>query len=209
MNIDFVMYLNLSYDNINSYDLSKYLKYVDWHTDCVFFTYKPGNERYQLLHYLASVLPEGSMIADVGTYRGYSSVALATANSKNTVITYDIEDCLPSDKKTCKDLPNVVFKLMNCFDDMETILKAKLISLDIDPHDGIQEKKFMDILKANNYKGIVVFDDIYLNMGMNQFWKSLECKKYDVTPIGHMTGTGLIIPEDYSLTSSSCVMTVV
>jgi predicted O-methyltransferase YrrM len=42
-----------------------------------------------------------------------------------------------------------------------------LILLDIDPHDGIQEAKFLDILRRIQYQGIVIMDDIHLNPAMD------------------------------------------
>ena len=45
-----------------------------------------------------------------------------------------------------------------------------------------------------------MWDDIYLNEGMINFWNHVqtEFKTYDLTSIGHFSGTGLI---DYSLKS--------
>ena len=82
---------------------------------------------------------------------------------------------------------------MDINNETEEVLKsAKIILLDIDPHDGIQEKKFTDYLKKINYQGYVLCDDIFLNEGMKNWWESLDVEKYDVTEIGHMTGTGII-----------------
>jgi hypothetical protein len=38
-----------------------------------------------------------------------------------------------------------------------------------------------------------MFDDIHLNSEMSNFWDGLENEKYDLTDIGHHTGTGIAI----------------
>jgi hypothetical protein len=38
-----------------------------------------------------------------------------------------------------------------------------------------------------------MFDDIHLNNEMSNFWNALKNEKYDLTHIGHHTGTGIAI----------------
>jgi hypothetical protein len=38
-----------------------------------------------------------------------------------------------------------------------------------------------------------MFDDIHLNNEMSYFWNALKNEKYDITEIGHHTGTGIAI----------------
>jgi hypothetical protein len=78
-------------------------------------------------------------------------------------------------------------------EDSETIKGCKLILLDIDPHDGIQETVFTNKLANINYKGFIICDDIHLNIGMRNWWNSLNVEKYDLTDIGHMSGTGMLV----------------
>jgi hypothetical protein len=75
------------------------------------------------------------------------------------------------------------------------IIQSKMIILDVDPHDGFQEKDFLQKLIERNYQGIVVVDDIHLNIEMKQFWDNipLNIKKVDVTHLGHHSGTGIIV----------------
>jgi hypothetical protein len=43
-----------------------------------------------------------------------------------------------------------------------------------------------------DYKGYVFCDDIHLNHNMENWWQSVKIEKYDITDIGHFSGTGLI-----------------
>ena len=57
---------------------------------------------------------------------------------------------------------NVISPLIN-HKDRKLMLSASLISLDVDPHDGRQEVEFYNFFVENDWKGIMVCDDI--NMG--------------------------------------------
>ena len=41
-----------------------------------------------------------------------------------------------------------------------------------------------------------MLDDIKLNTGMYDFWNNIEEEKYDLSDIGHETGTGLVNLSD-------------
>lgn len=154
-------------------------------------------EHYKLLNYLSSLF-ENELILDLGTRDGLSALVLSK-NLKNNVISYDI---LPKSKEISKFekiIPNCLFKQKNIFDeDIYLIKKARLIFLDLDPHDGVQEQKFFDILEKINFKGIIILDDIsaentyFYFPEMKQFWNNIKQKKYDVTKYGHGSGTGLV-----------------
>ena len=49
-------------------------------------------------------------------------------------------------------------------------------------------------LKENNYRGFVICDDIwYFNEMRNNFWYKIEDEfKYDLTDLGHWSGTGVV-----------------
>jgi hypothetical protein len=60
-------------------------------------------------------------------------------------------------------------------------------------------------LKQNDYKGIIIYDDIYLKKGhavdgfdtttndMVEFWNKIPNEyKIDLTHVGHWSGTGLV-----------------
>ena len=149
---------------------------------------KHEKEHYRLLTYLSKT-NDNILIIDAGTSQGHSCLALAQ-NLKNKVITYDIMD---KNFPFFNEYKNIEFKKLDINQETpETIKSAKLIILDIDPHDGRQEKIFTDYLIKINYKGYVLCDDIHLNQGMKDWWNSILIEKHDVTEVGHFSGTGLI-----------------
>jgi len=150
-----------------------------------------GGEHYKLLSYLSNLF-ENEIILDLGTRDGLSALVLSK-NNKNKIITYDL---LPKPKEMTqfeKLIPNCEFKQMNIFDESNDIIKSsKLIFLDLDPHDGIQELAFMQRLELINYEGIVICDDIEWFPAMARWWKEIKQTKYNITKYGHGSGTGII-----------------
>ena len=169
-------------DKVLSQDISFYLDEVsiDWPE-------RPG-EHYRLLTYLTKKL-NGIRIIDAGTYRGLSCLALSQ-NINNTVYTYDIE---PKDIQFLSNKDNVIVKTLDINVEKDSaILCCPLILLDVDPHDGMQEQAFTDKLAKIGYTGFLICDDINLNSPMRHWWDSIQYPKYDITPIGHMHGTGIV-----------------
>lgn len=150
-----------------------------------------NGEHYKLLSFFSRIF-ENEVFLDLGTRDGLSALVLSK-NQKNKVYTYDLLP-KPLEMKNFEHLiPNCEFKQMNIFDeDLETIKSSKVIFLDLDPHDGIQEKRFMQILEQINYKGIVICDDIEWFPAMSQWWNEIKQQKYNVTKFGHGSGTGII-----------------
>jgi predicted O-methyltransferase YrrM len=150
-----------------------------------------NGEHYKLLSYLSNLF-ENEVILDLGTRDGLSALILSK-NNKNKVITYDLLP-KPNEMTQFEELiPNCEFKQMNVFDESNEIIKtSKLIFLDLDPHDGIQELKFMQLLESINYEGIVICDDIEWFPAMAKWWSGVRQTKYNVTKYGHGSGTGII-----------------
>lgn len=149
-----------------------------------------GGEHYQLLTYLTFIFDD-IFILDVGTNWGDSAICLSQ-NTKNKVITYDIEHIW--DYPFANNFKNLEFKLMDINKENEDVIKsAKLIFLDI-AHDGFQEQIFTDFLSRIDYRGYVFVDDIHIPWSpqMKVWWDSIKVEKYDLTEIGHSWGTGLI-----------------
>jgi predicted O-methyltransferase YrrM len=155
-----------------------------------------GKEHHQLLAALSRQLPKGSVALDVGTYMGASAAALAS-NPDVTVHTYDIFDNLRWQAKSIRDLRNVVIHVedgSNAFT-KENLDGVKLILIDVDPHDGVQEKVMIDKLLRAEYKGLLLLDDIHLNPQMQALWDWIPSNlaKYDATVFGHHSGTGVVL----------------
>jgi hypothetical protein len=137
-------------------------------------------------------------VIDIGTYLGFSATALAYAPNVN-IITYDIVDCIPN-KDARKDQTNITYRIGDCTKDVdELIKKSNVIVLDVDPHDGIQERQILKAFVDAGFKGIIIFDDINLTDEMHRFWQSINIPgttKYDATVCGHHSGTGVLVWND-------------
>jgi hypothetical protein len=142
-------------------------------------------EHYKLLAYFAS-LYDNTTFYDLGSYKGNSAIALAE-NLNNQVISYDIGYFLEYARQPI----NVEFRIGDFYRD-KGLLDSPLIMVDVDPHDGKQESLFFNYLETNKYKGMVILDDIHLNKGMEDFWRSVSQRKVDATKYGHYSGTGLV-----------------
>ncbi len=187
---------------LDEIDLTKYNKYVNWTEEKNLFQYfnlDSGKEHYKLLAFIANQFDKDTLMADIGTYMGFSAVALAANGHK--VVTYDVCDWIPDEGDSIKTHPDITFKIMNCLNDMDELIKAEVIMLDIDPHDGIQEPKIIQALREHNFKGLLLLDDINLNKNMREFWESIPEKKYDVGKYGHWTSTGIVVfdPSKYEI----------
>ncbi len=170
---------------IRNIDVSDCLKNIFNEEDVKLFL--NDREHYKLLYSIAELLGNTrrlNSIYDIGTYKGLSALALC---KRNVVISYDINYTAEIVRPV-----NIEFRVGDFFNDVENITKANFIMFDVDPHDGEIERKFFDMLLFSKFRGLVMFDDIHLNESMKYFWQSIELPKYDLTHIGHWSGSGLI-----------------
>jgi len=159
------------------------------------FYSKPGKEHYRLLSYF-STLFNNSNIMDIGTHEGFSALSLSY-NKSNTIYTIDIVDKV---NQNIKNIENIKFCYDNFFDKdtfykwKEIILSCPFIFLNVDHHNGTMEFDFISYIKEIGYSGFIICDDIwYYNDMRNNFWYKIEDQyKYDLTDIGHWSGTGII-----------------
>jgi len=143
-------------------------------------------EHYRLLYYIGN-LYNNIQIIDAGTSNGYSCIPLSQ-NVNNIILSYDIYD-----KSYLKINHNIILKTMDINVETNDIIKnSKIIFLDIDPHEGTQEIKFYEKLVNIGYDGILICDDINLNDNMKIFWNNIKEEKYDISDIGHYSGTGIV-----------------
>jgi predicted O-methyltransferase YrrM len=150
-----------------------------------------GKEHYRLLIHLSSYF-HSSQIADIGTYRGASAIALAQ-NPTNKIYSVDIG--VFRKEITVNNIEFAVGNFQTNDIIKENILKSKFIMLDID-HNYTNEIWLYNFLIQNNWNGIMLCDDINLNDEMRRFWSEITHVKYDITKYGHFSGTGLILFGD-------------
>lgn len=185
--------LNVKNEELDSMDSS----YIDQYNNILndsklehnpyYFHMESGKEHYRLLMYVSSLYND-DIIFDVGTNKCMSALALSH-NKNNKVKTFDIVSLF--EKNPIVDNIEYIIGDSTKHADLE---KCPIIFLDVD-HDGIYEDIFYDFLKSVNWKGILILDDIHLNEPMKNFWNRIEEKKYDITNIGHWSGTGLVVFE--------------
>ena len=170
-----------------------------------------------ILAYLSTCFND-SIIVDLGTLDGNSAAALAY-NKSNKVYTYDIESKEGAISKfELEESKNIEYIITDCIEnnwdrqsDRDIFLSSKLIFLDVDPHDGIQEKIVLRFLVENNWKGIMICDDIGsilverpLHLGMRKWWDSIDLPKFDiVNRYSSLTGTGIICFDNQKITYTS------
>jgi hypothetical protein len=148
---------------------------------------RPGVEHYKLLCYI-STLYENQTLIELGTWIGAGAISLGY-NAKNYVITYDIAPYLD-----LKMLPDNIELRYGDYKRTKDMLNSPFLFIDV-THDGSLEMEIYNFLSINGYKGITMWDDIHLNNDMKMFWDSARHKKYDLTHLGHTTGTGLMVFE--------------
>ena len=156
-----------------------------------------------------------SIIIDLGTHNGGSAAALSY-NKSNRVYTFDIiptEEAVELFKED--KYKNITYIIGNCIEnnwygqplgpfstnlseplksEKEMFLSSELIFLDIDPHDGVQEPQVLDFLITNNWKGVMVCDDIgHQYPSMHDWWNNIKLPTYVIrNKYGALKGTGII-----------------
>lgn len=155
-----------------------------------------GIEAYKLYAYI-STLVNNCNILEVGTSFGRSALALAF-NENNKVLSFDILEQGAS-KIQRSNLKCVIANFMEYNIDWKTI---DIIMIDVDPHDGIKERHFLEYLKNQKWEGLLILDDILPNWpviipgadptAMNNWWNEISEEKYDLSDVGHFSGTGLV-----------------
>lgn len=179
---------SLAINGLSKIDLSEYKKYnLDIYNQYLYLDF--GIEHYQLLANISSNLKDKTFY-DIGTNYGASALALGF-NKSNKVKSYDVINLLPCSISE----ENITFNIGNCIED-DLLLKADLIFLDT-MHDGSFEKIFLDHLVENNYKGLVVMDDVNEYPILRSIAENVSQKNnyeiIDLTHIGHFSGTlGLV-----------------
>jgi hypothetical protein len=182
--MDFLSITNEQLDNIDLFPYSQRINSSEYQG---YFMSKSGQEHYRLLSYI-SQNDDLIDILDVGTLKGCSALAFSV-NSKNKVRSFNVGNEFDLNYTPL----NAEFIIDNVLNGNynSVILGSKYIMLDT-YHDGTFEKEFYDHLVSINYKGYLLLDDIHLNFEMERFWGSITKEKYDITNIGHLTGTGVV-----------------
>lgn len=168
---------------INNADLSVNFDKIDKNF-IGYYTAQPSKEHYKLLAYVSKLL-NNVHILDVGTFLGYSAIALSQ-NPTNKVISYDINK-----QHKQSDTHNTFYRIGDARE-YEDFGSVKLILLDT-YHDGSYEKLFIDHLRSIQWSGILLMDDLHEYKQLKAIYDVLPEEKYDITHLGHWSGTGLVV----------------
>ena len=89
---------------------------------------------------------------------------------------------------------NIELRIGNFMEDDIDYSKIDLILIDVDPHDGLQEPPMIEYLVNIGWEGLLLLDDIMFAQYpvMQKMWYNLPYEKYDITEVGHYSGTGLL-----------------
>ena len=173
------------------------LKNHEYLTDKKYYDLESGKQEYRRYSYLSTFF-NYCHILDIGTLDGRSAVALSH-NDTNKVISYNILDQIKNEYHPIHSKSNIEFRIKNVLDDLtpEFVSKLKIVMIDID-HFGKIESLIMNKLYKMGFSGIIILDDIHHpqpkeKLLMENLWRNINLKKYDVTKYGHFSGTGIVI----------------
>jgi predicted O-methyltransferase YrrM len=172
-------------NSINLVELSNYIPEIEFRN---YFIGLAGHEHYRLLTYI-STLYNSNILIDIGTFKGCSSLALSY-NISNTIFSFDLNKESRNLSLYPENVTYVIDNILNGIYD-EIIQSSPFILLDVN-HDGYFEHEFHSHLQKINWNGILMLDDINLNNEMKSYWSWIEEEKYDISEIGHWSGTGIV-----------------
>jgi hypothetical protein len=155
-----------------------------------------GIEAYKFYAYISTLMTNATIV-EVGSRFGRSGLALAFNEDAN-VISFDILEQGASEINR-SNLLFIIGDFMNSNINWDLV---DVIMIDVDPHDGIKEREFMKYLYDQKWEGLLILDDILPNwpriipgadpVAMNEWWNSITEEKYDVSEVGHFSGTGIV-----------------
>lgn len=148
-----------------------------------------GQSEYRFYAYMSTWF-NNTTILDIGTRTGGSALALSY-NPTNKVRSYDLVEQGAS-QGIKKD--NIKWNIGDFMEDGDIDWdNVSIVMIDVDPHDGSQERVMMDWLREKGWKGILMHDDIGPGWpDIQLMWDEIPEEKFDVTEIAHMSGTGIV-----------------
>jgi hypothetical protein len=175
-------------EELNAYDMAPVAAMFKSCPEISYLYSPAGIEHYRLLRWIGEKYV-GKSIYDIGTYMGLSAGCFAYSGN-NSVWTFDTSFDAFKLNIPHRGIWSEIVRDENCIP--VNLLRANIIFVDT-WHNGFMEHKIYNLLIANDWKGILIYDDIYYNDAMKAFWAGINHPgKIDATNIGHSTGTGII-----------------
>ena len=180
----------LNFNELKDFNIDHLSKYITRDKLVNDFLDRDNNDtfkqHYKLLAYISTKISECT-IADVGTFRGLSALALSN-NMANNIISYDIKNYREVLAKA-----NITYVIESWEDNITSICNSGLIFFDAGSYNPEQssnnilnEQMFYEMLIAADYKGVVIFDDLFMSSVSRSFLESVKIKTYNISKYGHM-----------------------
>jgi hypothetical protein len=185
------MKLIINKEAVQREDITKLAKYQEGWCNPSYMSWnkESGHTEYKLYSFLSYNIPWDSTILDIGTLFGGSALALSN-NSTQEVLSYDLVKTLAHDNLK-KD--NIKLFIEDWTQNSYNWENIHLIIIDVEPHDGTLEPPMIQFAVDHGFEGLIVLDDISgMFPGMTEMWGKLPYEKYNVTEIGHFSGTGIL-----------------
>ena len=148
-------------EELDAYDMRPIMAMFNPVPEVQFINEPAGANHYRLLRWFGE---RYKTIADIGTYMGLSAASLSYGGSR--VVSYDTTFAHRHLK--LKASSDIYFQRVDGIEFDLTIKHADLILVDT-WHEGIMERNIYDYLKSVNWKGVLIYDDIYYNDAMKDF----------------------------------------
>lgn len=183
--------ITISKQEVQNEEIQHLAKYISSFSDEEYlWRLSAGETEYKLYSNISHKF-NNSIILDIGTRGGNSALALSK-NESNKVISYDIVE-LPAQTELKKE--NIKFKVKDFTKDSGLDWEnIPLIMIDVDPHDGSQERIMFDFLESISWSGIIILDDTRADLWpqIADFVSQIKYVTHDVTDIGHFSGTAIV-----------------
>lgn len=151
----------------------------------------PTSVYYRYFYVLAQRYGPRSIV-EIGTYEGKSAAHLAAGNREGRVTTLDVS----AGAKTLADalmIPNLVALVCNSLQAPQLLKWIPDIDLlFIDGHHECHQvqKEYIAFRPFVREGGLIFFDDIHINAGMDHFWSAIPDRKVELPEL-HYTGFGV------------------
>ncbi len=151
---------------------------------------------YRFLYFLAKEA-KFKTVVELGTYRGVSSACIAEGNPYSKVITIDHKDRVIESAKRNNVEYFVQDSLLLPMPPVKIFEAIDLLFIDT-LHDGAKcEREYMLYEPYMAKNSLILFDDIYLNCEMKNFWKDFAPDGIKIElPVHSEAGFGMIYSKE-------------
>jgi hypothetical protein len=183
---------SITIENINSIQLSKFYSIIPKENLPIFLG-KPGERPYKFLAYISSFFANRTIIV-TDAWRGFASLALSYEPT-NIIHSFTNRSFMDSKIRTIANHhvhENIdLLSKDQLENNRELVLNSAIIFVDHSPHNGTDEYTLYDFLLANDYRGIVISDHVWVHKRMrdNYWYKIADKYRYDFTHFASEDGT--------------------